>query len=618
MVDWITKIKGNYVLYLFLAFSAFIIYESSFLLSEWDFYLYHTITELLSVHGYLVVFMITIISWRYLKNYSFIAVVGISLLPVAVFDIIHALSFENSQYFTGYTQNLTLTMWLAARLIQSSSLLIGSILGYKKVAVKLPVIILIYLSISIITVYLVLTKGFIPDLFSTEAGLTNLKIYTEYLISILAIGSLISILLVRRKEFKGNINYFVIFIVLYILSELSFTTYSSFSDNAVVMGHYLKLISTIFLVYFMVNISLAIPNMTLFNKLNTSEKKLKKIAYTDSVTGLGNRAKFEQDSKTSNRKRSFSSIIIGDVDGLKNINDSYGYQTGTDLLKEVANILKESIGENDKVYKFFGGEFIITTPEEGQSLEVLFASLQKDIQNIKYGDESLSFTMGYSSLKKSNEKTISLLKRAEQVLLRNKSFVVNSRSAEALTILMNSLFARSKSTQEHSIRVSRLLVAFSKVLGFDHAEVRLMEQIGILHDIGKIGIPDEILFKSDSLTDIEYEVIKDHSQVGYRILRSIRSLSGIDVAILHHHERWDGLGYPNGVKKDNIPLYSRMLSICDSVDAMYSVRTYKQSKSIKDIKEELQKESGKQFDPDLSIEFLENFESIISVIKESR
>ncbi len=171
--------------------------------------------------------------------------------------------------------------------------------------------------------------------------------------------------------------------------------------------------------------------------------------------------------------------------------------------------------------------------------------------------------------------------------------------------LANAVEAKDPYTSGHVDRVTELSLLLAKKIGLKGEELRNVELGAILHDIGKIAIPDSILKKPEKLTEEEYEIIKTHVHHGVRILEPIPGMKGVNLAVLHHHERWDGKGYPMGLKGENIPLIARIITITDSFDAMNSDRPYRKRMPPFLIKKEFLENAGKQFDPELVEIFLE-------------
>ncbi len=201
------------------------------------------------------------------------------------------------------------------------------------------------------------------------------------------------------------------------------------------------------------------------------------------------------------------------------------------------------------------------------------------------------------------------------LLLARRSFELYTRMRkmylDTIRTLAAAIDAKDPYTHGHSDRVSKMAVQLARKLDFLDSEIEYIEYAAILHDIGKIGIEDQILGKKDKLTDKEYEKIKEHPVIGAGIIESIEFLKKCSKMVLYHHERFDGKGYPEGLKGEEIPKFSRLLSIVDSHDAMNSDRPYRKKLTPQDILKELEKESGRQFDPKMVKIF-------ISLLKEGR
>ena len=179
---------------------------------------------------------------------------------------------------------------------------------------------------------------------------------------------------------------------------------------------------------------------------------------------------------------------------------------------------------------------------------------------------------------------------------------------EAISAFMGFIDAKDTTTNGHSKRVAKYTRLLARKMDFSEDEAQRMYYIGLMHDCGKIGIPDAILNKPAKLTDEEYEIIKTHTCVGEKILKDFHSIDGIRDGAIFHHEKYDGSGYPQGLKGKDIPLIGRMLCIIDSFDVMNSERCYSHKMTKEDILEQLRSNSGIQFDPDIVKIFMELLE----------
>ena len=184
---------------------------------------------------------------------------------------------------------------------------------------------------------------------------------------------------------------------------------------------------------------------------------------------------------------------------------------------------------------------------------------------------------------------------------------------EIIGCITSALEERDYYTEGHSQRVSDMVLALAKRMGFSKDEVMLFHFSAHLHDIGKIGIPDAILRKNGRLTDAEFAVIKQHPEIGARILRKSPAFAEIAEIVLHHHERFDGLGYPDGISGYNIPLGSRLIAVCDSIDAMMTTRSYRKAFSEQDCYEEIKHCSGTRYDPDVVDAVMTHWKELMKV-----
>ena len=198
------------------------------------------------------------------------------------------------------------------------------------------------------------------------------------------------------------------------------------------------------------------------------------------------------------------------------------------------------------------------------------------------------------------------LDRSEIIDTNNIITPDNELYHEFVECIFSALDARDPYTGNHSRRVSDTATLLAKMLGLSDDEIQEIHIAAHLHDIGKIGIPDSVLLKPGRLDDEEWKMMKRHPQIGADILAKSPSFSRIAAIILHHHERYDGKGYPFGAKEQEIPLGSRIIAVCDSIDAMASARAYRKALPLDTVYEEIEKNIGLMYDPDVAKKLLDN------------
>jgi diguanylate cyclase (GGDEF)-like protein/putative nucleotidyltransferase with HDIG domain/PAS domain S-box-containing protein len=332
------------------------------------------------------------------------------------------------------------------------------------------------------------------------------------------------------------------------------------------------------------------------------------LSYHDQLTGLYNRRFYEQELKRIDTERNLPlTLVMGDVNGLKLINDSFGHAKGDELLKKAANVMKAGCRADDIIARWGGDEFVLILPKT-DALEA-----EKVINRIKYllskqKVESIELSVSFGSETKTskNEKIVEIIKNTEDHLYRHKLYEGSSMKSATVDLIMNTLYEKNKREMIHSKRVSELCEATASALKFDKNAVSQIRIAGLMHDIGKIGIDEKILNSPSWLTNEEWKEIKRHSEIGYRILSSVNEFSEIADHILQHHERWDGNGYPNGISGEAISIEARIIAIADAYDAMTTDRTYGNTLSKAEAVSEIQICSGTQFDPDIAKIFIEH------------
>lgn len=338
-----------------------------------------------------------------------------------------------------------------------------------------------------------------------------------------------------------------------------------------------------------------------------AEEMMHYLNYHDQTTGLNNRHYYEMNISKYDCEENYPLTLIKiDINGMKLINDAFGYEMGDTLVKKVVGLIKPIVYNSDIFCRFGGSDFIILyTKVQKPYIDIIMAQINHMMTNETIQNIKVSVSSAYAMKNTIDEDLNSVLKKAEMRLSREKLIDTSSMLSRTIEIIMNSLYEKNSREMEHSKRVSYWCEKIAQRMNLDSHIVSKLRIAGLMHDIGKIGIPDSILDKPDRLTEEEFNLIRKHSEVGYRILSAANEFSEIADYILAHHERWDGMGYPKGLKGNDIPIYSRIISVADSFDAMTSDRAYRKAMTISQAKQEIIKFSNVQFDPNVVKIFLE-------------
>lgn len=365
-------------------------------------------------------------------------------------------------------------------------------------------------------------------------------------------------------------------------------------------------------------------------------KQLEELVNLDALTGLYNHRSFQEKLKKtillSEKTKKPVSMIFFDIDYFKHYNDLNGHQKGDEVLKIIGKIVKANIRDDDFAARYGGEEFAIILPETNEEEAIKIANKIREAVEKEsfYGEENqpnkvLTISAGVSVFPDRAKDEVQLLKSADDALYRAKFFNKNrveryksileelekdieDKDIEAVSsvkTLISVINAKDRYTYGHSERVVLYSRLMANKLNLSKKDKENLIYGAYMHDIGKINIPKEVLMKKMPLTNEEWEMLKQHPENGVEIIKTIDSLSGAMPIILHHHERYDGKGYPYGLKGEEIPFLARILCVVDSFDAMTSNRPYNKRKTYEEAIEELKRCSGAQFDPELSNAFIE-------------
>ena len=342
-------------------------------------------------------------------------------------------------------------------------------------------------------------------------------------------------------------------------------------------------------------------------------------ANTDNLTGLGNHRAYQAALRAriedAERIGAEFSLGIVDVDDFKRINDTYGHQVGDDVLVALAEILRNADGADP--YRCGGDEFALIFAGDGTGAFERVTEIQEAVAGL--GLTPVTISVGIASYPSQANEADGLQRMADGALYwskhhgKNRSFVyspkvVRIHSAKELEWetermarlraaknIVRFVDAKDPSTANHSETVSALAAAIGVQLGLDENTIDQLALGGLLHDIGKIGIPDAVLQAPRALTPEEFEAVKAHPALGYSLLEGL-GIAPIDEWVLHHHEDWDGRGYPDGLTGEEIPLGARIIRVADAFEAMTANRPYRPAQSVEYALAELQANMGTQFE----------------------
>lgn len=338
-----------------------------------------------------------------------------------------------------------------------------------------------------------------------------------------------------------------------------------------------------------------------------NEEAVLYLSYHDQLTGLYNRRFYEEELLRLDTPRNLPiALIMADVNGLKLINDAYGHQMGDKVLKEFAEILKKECRHDEIASRVGGDEFVVLfSHTDQQSVESIVKRLNVAVSQVQIDHTILSVSMGFALKEDPHDDLNDVFKRAEDAMYQHKLIISPSIKRATIDLIVNSIYERNHQEVIHSQAVSEYCQALARTLDFDTEAINQLGLAGLRHDIGEIAIDEAILTKSEKLSESEWAEIKRHPEIGYHILRSVNELAEIAKFVLEHHERWDGQGYPKGLKADEISLQGRIIAIADAYCTMTTERPYCRALTEAEAIKEIKKCAGLQFDENLARLFVE-------------
>jgi diguanylate cyclase (GGDEF)-like protein/putative nucleotidyltransferase with HDIG domain len=375
---------------------------------------------------------------------------------------------------------------------------------------------------------------------------------------------------------------------------------------------------------------------------NRVYEQTKALGEVDSLSGLFDRHRaLEQLDIEIARARRYEgtfSILLADIDNFKNFNETWGHPAGDEVIRRVASVLRHRNRTTDFVARYGGDEFLMILPATSRT----GAATVADHMRLSLGSQPyvasngfkvpVRLSFGAAAFPEDGNDSQSLLAIADAnlyeskrwggdtVTLRRETFAADTIDASGfstLDALVNAVDNKDHYTRKHSAHVAEYSASIVESLGFSKEKKEALRVAALLHDVGKIGLPDRILRKPGPLTPEEEDAVRQHSLLGSLMVS--QHLSGNDQvreAVLHHHERWDGSGYPAGLKGRKISMLGRILAVADAYSAMTTDRPYRSGLSIDTAIQELKKGSGRQFDPEVVNVFLACFQKDKEAVSE--
>lgn len=353
------------------------------------------------------------------------------------------------------------------------------------------------------------------------------------------------------------------------------------------------------------------------------------LSQRDSVTGLlnhrGINALLEKELARSERSGGHFAVVMMDLDNFKLFNDTYGHASGDQVLQDVAAILEKAVRRGDFVGRYGGDEFLALLPDtDARKALKTIERVKQTLDEFGWSPDGqsevpLRMSYGVATYPFEGRHAGELLAAADANMYLSKgqggNCVTSGDIAEGrlrgstgiftvLDGLVTAVDGKDHYTRKHSDDVSNRAVALAAELGLPADTVRCLRIAGLLHDVGKIGIPDRILRKPGSLNEDEYDIVKQHVGLGELIIKEIPNLLDVLAAVGSHHERYDGQGYPRGLSGEDIPILGRILAVADAYSAMTTGRSYRKALNPAEARDELKRVSGTQLDPEVVETFL--------------
>lgn len=325
----------------------------------------------------------------------------------------------------------------------------------------------------------------------------------------------------------------------------------------------------------------------IFRDFTEKRERLKQVEYLsfhDYLTGLYNRRYMDDAIKRLDQERNLPlSFMVMDVNGLKLVNDSFGHEMGDRLIQKVADLIRGVSRKDDIIARTGGDEFaIILANTDEEELVAIKDRFKEEMTKTSLGSVVVSVAVGWGIKTKKEDDFISIVKEADDAMYRDKVITGRQMRSQIVEVIMQTINKDYDQEAIHLEVVAHHSQGIAKALDLKEEEISQVKMAARLHDIGKIAIAPDLLGKKESLSDEEISLIKSHPETSYHILREVDEYSSLADVVLYHHERWDGTGYPKGLKGEEIPLWARIIAVADAYEVMMAGRPYQAKKPKKE------------------------------------
>jgi putative nucleotidyltransferase with HDIG domain len=631
-----------------------------------NYLLFHSLAELFTIVIACSVFILTRNSRHFLTN-NYLLFLGLSSPFVGLFDLLHMLAYKGMGVFQGNDSNLATQLWIAGRYLQTTLLLIAPFLFRIRLNPLFTIVILSLLSASLLLCIFVFQ--IFPACYIEDSGLTPFKIGSEYFfISVICI-SIALLNRIRDQFEPPVFHLLIGSSVLFAMAELAFTSYLGVYDSVNLLGHLLRIVSVYLLYKAIVVTGIVNPFDLIFRELQQSKHRIEQYSNSLELKVIERTRELTQSNlllqqEIDERRLAEQHILrkVSQLGALRSIDLSIttsfdldstlkiiAQQTCNELKMEACSILLYNRQNNMLAYAAGIGFRTESITESniplGHGITGQSASDKRmvEIQDITthttflrhdliHNEQFVSYVCApliakgnlkgileiFSRTKKKTNKPwhdfLETLAGQTAIAIDNATLFhelesTNLSISKAYEATMEgwikALDLRDKETENHTLRVAEMTVQLARIMGVEESLLVHIRRGALLHDIGKIGVPDNILHKPGPLNKAEWNLMRQHPVHAYKMLSPIKYLrDALDIPYCHH-ERWDSTGYPRGLKENEIPLAARIFAVVDVWDALCSDRPYRAAMSPEDVLSYIDMQAGRQFDPKIASVFID-------------